>query len=152
MYFYKCPGKNLAYLQIQIDEKGSVRSCIFSDTKGSYTSESPEKIKFALDAYFQKGKNIPQQLVSKNVQGTTFQKKVWSVIHEIPFGKTITYSQIAHAIGSDQAVRAVGTACGKNPLALFIPCHRVIRKTGEDYHYSWGPERKKELLKIEGML
>ena len=77
------------------------------------------------------------------------QKNVWAEIQKIHFGKNSTYKEIAKNIKNEKAVRAVGTACGKNPVALFIPCHRVIRKTGEDYGYAWGEKRKKLLLDFE---
>jgi O-6-methylguanine DNA methyltransferase len=82
-------------------------------------------------------------------QGSEFQRSVWRAIAQIPWGEWRTYSDIAHQIGSPQAVRAVAQACGKNPLPLFIPCHRVVGKTDLG-GYNGGVELKKKLLRLEG--
>jgi AraC family transcriptional regulator of adaptative response/methylated-DNA-[protein]-cysteine methyltransferase len=84
-----------------------------------------------------------------HVRATAFQQRVWRALMEIPRGETRTYSQIAEAIGSPRAVRAVGTACGANPLALLVPCHRAIGANGSLTGYRWGLERKRKLLAIE---
>jgi AraC family transcriptional regulator of adaptative response/methylated-DNA-[protein]-cysteine methyltransferase len=84
-----------------------------------------------------------------HVRATAFQQRVWRELTEIPRGQTRTYAQIAEAIGSPAAVRAVGTACGANPLALLVPCHRVIGADGRLTGYRWGLHRKKRLLEIE---
>lgn len=80
------------------------------------------------------------------LHGTDFQIKVWDALSRIPFGSTTTYADIAQKIGSPKAVRAVGTACGKNTLAYLIPCHRVMTSSGDIGGYRWGVRRKKELL------
>lgn len=79
-------------------------------------------------------------------QGTNFQLKVWEALLTIPQGAVSTYEQIAAAVGSPKAQRAVGSAVGANPVGFLIPCHRVIRKTGETGGYNWGPTRKKAIL------
>ncbi|MDD3275836.1 MAG: MGMT family protein [Kiritimatiellales bacterium] len=84
-------------------------------------------------------------------EGTDFQKAVWSEMQKIPRGQTRTYSEIAAAIGRPKAVRAVGTACGANPLPLFIPCHRVTAKNGLG-GFGSGLPWKKLLLEMEGAL
>ena len=102
-----------------------------------------------LKQYFQ-GKrkifNVPVLLV-----GTEFQKKVWSELSQVPFGKTITYKEQAKRIKSEKAVRAVGAANGKNPVAIIIPCHRVIGSNGKLVGYAGGQKMKSNLLKIEGL-
>lgn len=80
------------------------------------------------------------------VQGTNFQLKVWEALLKIPTGAVTTYQQIAQSIGHPNAVRAVGTAVGDNPIAYIIPCHRVIRKEGVLGEYRWGALRKKALI------
>ncbi|HEV2120422.1 MAG TPA: bifunctional DNA-binding transcriptional regulator/O6-methylguanine-DNA methyltransferase Ada [Candidatus Bathyarchaeia archaeon] len=85
-----------------------------------------------------------------DVTGTAFQWKVWKKIQSIPYGKTATYSGIADALGAPQASRAVARACATNPVALVIPCHRVIGKDGGLHGYRWGNERKLALLDLEG--
>ena len=84
-----------------------------------------------------------------DVRGTVFQQRVWSALRQIPRGETRTYKDIASAIGAPKAVRAVGSACGANPVALVIPCHRALRTDGGLGGYAWGLERKQKLLKIE---
>jgi len=83
------------------------------------------------------------------VSGTSFQLKVWRALLLIPRGNVVTYASIAAAIGKPGAVRAVGSACGANPVAWLIPCHRVIRETGVVSGYRWGTERKKVMLAAE---
>lgn len=84
-----------------------------------------------------------------DIRGTVFQQRVWSTLRQIPRGETRTYKDIATAIGAPKAVRAVGSACGANPVALVIPCHRALRTDGGLGGYAWGVERKAKLLKIE---
>lgn len=84
-----------------------------------------------------------------DVRGTAFQRRVWDALRRIPLGETRSYQQIARAIGAPRAVRAVGSACGANPTALVIPCHRALRSDGSLGGYAWGLERKKRLLAIE---
>ncbi len=81
-----------------------------------------------------------------DLRGTNFQIQVWEALLRIPAGQLVTYQSIASAIGSPKATRAVGTAVGKNPVPLLIPCHRVIRATGEFGQYAFGSERKKAIL------
>lgn len=81
--------------------------------------------------------------------GTEFQKKVWQAVQTIKFGETATYQAIANKIGQPNAVRAVANAVGNNPIALLIPCHRIVRTDGALGGYKWGIERKKWLLKYE---
>ena len=81
-----------------------------------------------------------------DLRGTNFQIQVWEALLRIPAGGLVTYQSIASAIGSPNATRAVGTAVGRNPVPLLIPCHRVIRATGEFGQYAFGSERKKAIL------
>jgi AraC family transcriptional regulator of adaptative response/methylated-DNA-[protein]-cysteine methyltransferase len=87
-----------------------------------------------------------------DVRGTTFQQRVWQAIREIPPGKTSTYAEIADRVGVPGAVRAVAQACAANPVAVAIPCHRVIRRDGSLSGYRWGIERKGALLQREAAL
>lgn len=84
-----------------------------------------------------------------DIRGTVFQQRVWSALRKIPRGQTRTYKDIAAAIGEPKAVRAVGSACGANPVALVIPCHRAVRSDGGMGGYAWGLERKVKLLDME---
>ncbi len=83
--------------------------------------------------------------------GTDFQKRVWSEIAKIPFGQTITYSDLAKRAGKPKAIRAAGTATGRNPLGIIIPCHRVLGKRGAIGGYAGGLENKRRLLKLENI-
>jgi AraC family transcriptional regulator, regulatory protein of adaptative response / methylated-DNA-[protein]-cysteine methyltransferase len=84
-----------------------------------------------------------------DIRGTAFQQRVWAALSAIPPGKTATYKEIARAIGQPKAVRAVAQACGANPLAVAIPCHRVVRADGDLSGYRWGVERKRKLIDRE---
>ena len=84
-----------------------------------------------------------------DIRGTVFQRKVWEALRRIPSGETRSYRDIARAIGAPRAVRAVGSACGANPVALAVPCHRVLRSDGSLGGYAWGLGRKRRLLEIE---
>jgi AraC family transcriptional regulator of adaptative response/methylated-DNA-[protein]-cysteine methyltransferase len=84
-----------------------------------------------------------------DIQATSFQRQVWEQLRAIPCGKTSSYSEVAKAIGKEKAVRAVASACASNPVALVIPCHRVIREDRSLGGYRWGLERKKKLLAQE---
>lgn len=86
------------------------------------------------------------------VSGTEFQRKVWGALQRIPVGQTRSYTQVAQAVGQPQAVRAVASACAANPLAVLVPCHRVLRSDGGWGGYRWGLERKQQLLRMEGAL
>lgn len=85
------------------------------------------------------------------VEGTPFQKKVWNEVAKIPYGTTVTYSKIAKNIGQPTAIRAVGTAIGRNPVCLIVPCHRVVGAQGALSGYAGGIERKEELLALEAL-
>lgn len=87
--------------------------------------------------------------VPLDLRGTLFQRKVWEELRRIPAGETRTYQEIARAIGAPAAVRAVGSACGANPAALLVPCHRAVRTDGGLGGYAWGIDRKKRLLDLE---
>jgi methylated-DNA-[protein]-cysteine S-methyltransferase len=82
-------------------------------------------------------------------EGTTFQKKVWAQLQTIPYGKTISYQKMANDLGDPKVIRAAASANGKNPIAIVIPCHRVIGSDGSLIGYAGGLHRKKWLLAME---
>lgn len=82
-------------------------------------------------------------------EGTVFQRKVWDALRKIPYGETRSYAEIAAAVGSSKAVRAVGQANGRNPLMILVPCHRVVQKDGGIGGFSCGVEVKRYLLDLE---
>ena len=81
--------------------------------------------------------------------GTVFQQRVWRALQQIPYGATRTYGEIASAIGSPRASRAVGMACNKNPLLFIVPCHRVVGTGGKLIGFAYGTEAKRWLLELE---
>lgn len=87
-----------------------------------------------------------------DIQATAFQMQVWDLLRKIPYGETVTYSQIAEMLGDRKKVRAVARACAGNRLAVVIPCHRVVAKNGELSGYRWGVKRKQQLLTKEKTL
>ncbi len=86
-----------------------------------------------------------------DIRGTAFQERVWKALRNIEFGRTMTYAELAEAIGQPSAVRAVASACAANEIAMAIPCHRVVRSTGALSGYRWGVERKAAILQREGV-
>lgn len=84
--------------------------------------------------------------------GSEFQNKVWAQLAKVPAGQTITYTELARRSGNPAAVRAVAGACAANPLAIVVPCHRVLRSDGGISGYRWGVERKKKLIELERQL
>lgn len=91
--------------------------------------------------------NVPLDL-----EGTDFQKKVWEELQKIPFGKTISYKTLSENLGDVKAIRAVGKANGQNPVAIIVPCHRVIGADGSLIGYACGLDIKEKLLQLEGVL
>ena len=106
-----------------------------------------QKAEKQLTEYFQ-GKRT-EFSIPLGFKGTKFQEKVWKQIEQIPFGKTISYSDLARKAGSPNAIRAAGSNTGKNPLAIVIPCHRVLAKGGAIGGFAGGVKWKRHLLAIE---
>ncbi|MHC8286739.1 methylated-DNA--[protein]-cysteine S-methyltransferase [Pseudomonas sp. XS1P51] len=84
-----------------------------------------------------------------DLAGSVFQRRVWDALRQIPLGETASYQDIARQLGQPKAFRAVANACGANPLAVIVPCHRVLRQDGSLGGYRWGLERKRQLLDYE---
>src|SRR5271169_4190734 len=95
-----------------------------------------------------RGKDLDSSL-PLDIRSTAFQRRVWTYLQSIPFGATQSYSEVAKGIGQPTAARAVARACATNPVAVAIPCHRVVREDGSMGGYRWGIERKKALLEME---
>ena len=96
--------------------------------------------------------NKPHLDLPLDIRATAFQRQVWERLRAIPYGQTMSYGEVARALGNPGAVRAVGRACATNPVALLIPCHRVVREDQSLGGYRWGLERKKKLLNREKRL
>lgn len=103
-----------------------------------------------LSEYFNKDRRVFS--VKLDLRGTDFQKRVWNELLNIPFGKTISYLQLAINLGDKKCIRAAGTANGRNRVSIIIPCHRVIGSNGDLVGYSGGMDKKKRLLELEGVL
>ena len=113
-----------------------------------------KNVKQALEDYFQGVDNVASAVPIAFVGGTAFQKAVWAVLTEIPCQTVWTYKDVAERVGEKlgrkTSSRAVGTAIGRNPVSLFVPCHRVVATTGALTGYAGGVERKRALLTLEG--
>ncbi len=106
-----------------------------------------DEVKVWLDDYFA-GKNPELSRLTLAPEGTAFQKKVWAILAQIPYGQTMTYGEIATKLNCASA-QAVGGAVGKNPLSIIVPCHRVLGSQGQLTGYAGGVERKRWLLEHE---
>lgn len=109
-----------------------------------------KKVTEWLDDYF--GGLNPEINFKLKPEGTKFRQKVWKMLEEIPYGETVTYGEIASKISPTMASQAVGGAIGANPIAIVIPCHRVIGKNGKLTGYAAGLDKKIELLRLENSL
>jgi methylated-DNA-[protein]-cysteine S-methyltransferase len=128
----------------------AIQAVDFVEKAGEASAEIPLLLRTCLrqiEEYFQ-GKRREFQLLLR-LEGTDFQKKVWQELIKIPYGKTASYGEIAKAIGNEKAVRAVGQANHRNPIAIVIPCHRVIGHDGSLTGYGGGLWRKEWLLRHE---
>ena len=132
------------------DSDSTVETVLAEDYPAAKLHRNDEGMKEWAGAFVKyfAGQSSPLKL-PLDVAGTAFQWKVWKKIQSIPYGKTATYGGIAGALGDPQASRAVARACATNPVALVIPCHRVIGKDGGLHGYRWGNERKLTLLNLE---
>ena len=105
---------------------------------------------YQLEKYF--NKELKSFDIPIKLSGTPFQKRVYSQLLQIPYGSTISYQELAKRVGNKKASRAVGNANGKNPIAIIIPCHRVISKNGSIGGFSGGVDTKRKLLEFEGIV
>ncbi|ADZ92099.1 methylated-DNA--[protein]-cysteine S-methyltransferase [Marinomonas mediterranea] len=145
-YFESPLGK----IEIKASDKG-ITQVIFCGEQTTEVIPSPiiDECKSQLHAYFSGQLNDFQ--LPLDMQGTEFQNRVWRVLTTIPFGKTMSYLDIAEKLNNPKAVRAVGGANGRNPISLIVPCHRVIGSKGTLTGYAGGVARKQWLLEHEGI-
>lgn len=118
-----------------------------TDSKG-LAAEAKQLIE-ELNSFFEGSRKVFE--LELDVEGTGFQKKVWQQLREIPYGETRTYRQVAQQLGNPDAARAVGMACHRNPIAIIIPCHRVVGTGGKLTGYASGLDIKQSLLVHEKM-
>ncbi|MBX2829223.1 MAG: methylated-DNA--[protein]-cysteine S-methyltransferase [Flavobacteriaceae bacterium] len=136
-------------LEIKGDSEG-IQSVLFKENTKLDNEIVPEVLLPAvtqLKEYFNKTRTHFD--LTLNPEGTSFQKKVWNQLLEIPFGKTTTYQKMANSLGDPKVIRAAASANGKNPISIIIPCHRVIGSDGSLTGYAGGLHRKKWLLEHE---
>lgn len=136
--------------EIKGSEKGICSVKLLQGTS-CYGAEIPEALSeavFQLDEYFQRKRkrfDLPLDITA----GTSFHQSVWRELLKIPYGHTTSYQAIANKLGNPDAMRAVGLANRSNPIAIIIPCHRVIAKSGDLQGYFYGLDMKRKLLELE---
>ena len=135
-----CDLQFLGYNKMEvIHELASHWGVYTSTTQDDMMADTVKRIIF--DGYDQK--------IDIDLHGTEFQLKVWKEVMKVQKGETISYQELAERIGEPKAVRAVASAVAQNPIAMFVPCHRIIHKDGTLGEYHWGKELKKQLLDWE---
>lgn len=138
---------------LRLESDGEHLTCVAFDAQASDATpvgcDVLERAAEQLIAYFEG--RLQRFDVPLAPQGTAFQQEVWTALAGIPWGTTTTYGALAAGLGKPDAVRAVGAANGRNPIAILIPCHRVIGTDGELTGYAGGLERKRALLRLEGV-
>ena len=136
-------------LKIESDEL-AIKTISFVKEQEESSDVRPEILQQAqeeLQKYFDG--NLKEFSLNLEPDGTDFQKKVWALLYKIPYGKTWTYADMANKLGDPKVIRAAASANGKNPVAIVIPCHRVIGTNGSLTGYAGGLENKRYLLDLE---
>ena len=144
--YYHSP---IGYFELVATDDG-LTGCYFMDETPTVTPTSHPILQLAvtqLDAYF--NKTLQQFTIPLDLKGTAFRQQVWQVLQMIPFGKTISYIDIATQVGNPKASRAIGQANHYNPVPIIVPCHRVINRSGKLGGYGGGLWRKEWLLAHE---
>ena len=140
----------IGLIEIQASKKGVTKvNFVESASTPVSTNEVTKRCKKQLQEYFDSRREIFD--LPLDPQGTDFQKSVWSALTKIVFGQTAPYAKIAKMINNPKAVRAVGAANGRNPVAIIVPCHRIIGSNGSLTGYAGGLDRKAWLLAHEGV-
>ena len=158
---YTCAASPLGRMLIAATEKG-ICAIQFADSDEELEFGIKHEFPFAVrrrdDEFMRNWKEVllaklnGQKLnaaLPLDIQATAFQRRVWAYLQSIPWGETRSYAAVAKGIGKPSACRAVARACATNPVAVAIPCHRVVSMSGDSGGYRWGVERKKRLLKLE---
>ena len=158
---YTITDSPLGKLLVAATEKGICSVCLGDDAAALkeelHTEFAQAEIKEDAAALSEWVNAILQHLNGKephldlplDVRATAFQKQVWQALQKVPYGETRSYAELAEALGKPKAVRAVASACARNPVALVVPCHRIVRSDGGMGGYRWGVERKERLLEKE---
>jgi len=158
---YTIVASSMGRLLVAMTERGvcAVRMCdtdaeLEKDLREEFPHAQIKRDDSALREQVQKilnhlDNNEPRLDLPLDIRATAFQRQVWDKLRAIPYGQTVSYGDVAKALGNPGAVRAVGRACATNPVALVIPCHRVVREDQSLGGYRWGLDRKKKLLDRE---
>lgn len=147
--FYGYYNSPIGYLEVVTSDTVLLK-CNFIEREKTSSKNSPRIMNDALkqlESYFDG--TLLEFSLNLELSGTDFQKEVWKKLQKIPFGRTITYKELADKVGKKKAIRAVGSANGRNPISIIIPCHRVIGSDGKLRGYGGGIEKKKWLLDFE---
>lgn len=150
VYTATCIQTPIGCLEIQGNEKG-ISTIAFTEQEATTDPDFEPTVEICIDQleeYFA-GKRKVFDSLSLRFAATPFQEAVWNTLLQVPFGQTISYGKLAEAAGYKDAARAVGTAMNKNPLAIVIPCHRVVPETRGIGEYGFGVDRKQWLLEHE---
>lgn len=158
--WYAVVPSSLGPMLVAATERGlvAVRFGVAADLTGELRQEypqatlvaAPEVVEPYVDALLTHlAGQRPTLSLATDVEGTAFQRRVWDALLTVPYGETRSYAQLAEMIGAPSAVRAVARACATNPVALVVPCHRIVRQSGALSGYRWGIERKRTLLEQE---
>ncbi len=150
MTYQQCIDSPIGPLTIRADHTSIISVEFKESSEADNSSSLTERCVDELMRYFNGTLNkftVPIQL-----SGTPFQNKVWQALTEIPFGASMSYSDLAIRLGDLKCIRAAGTANGKNKIPIIVPCHRVIGKDGSLVGFSGGIDKKKWLLKHEGII
>jgi AraC family transcriptional regulator of adaptative response/methylated-DNA-[protein]-cysteine methyltransferase len=137
----------ICYISFVEDENWAIEELKKTFPKSELIHKKTSVLSDAL-VYFDR-KKVEKPPITLHISATDFQLLVWEALLQIPYGKKATYLEISNAIGKPKAFRAVGNAIGKNPIALIIPCHRIVQTSGKMGGYKWGVERKKNILRLE---
>lgn len=154
MIYYNYINSPLGEIELCSDDQGLVSVLFVSTFKRNLVKHEIKtqpllaEVENQLNAYFNNSLNrfdLPLSFI-----GTDFQQRVWKELTQIPFGKTVTYLELAKRLGDEKCIRAAASANGKNPISIIVPCHRVIGSNGQLVGYSGNIERKSFLLNHEG--
>ena len=138
----------LGHIKIQEENNSITRIEFCTEELQSAENDLLKKVEDEIQAYFKGKKKSFSFEISP--QGTKFQKEVWQELLRIPYGETISYLELANRLGDPKSIRAAASANGRNPIAIVVPCHRVIGTDGSMTGYAGGLERKRALLTLEG--
>jgi len=147
IHFFQSP---LGTIKVKGDAAG-IQEIYFEEARLNDAATVPKNLAPCVEQLQQYFDGKRQQFdFNINPQGTAFQQKIWQLLGDLPFGRTLSYLKLARLYGNAKAIRAVAAAIGKNPILVAIPCHRVIGSDGSLVGYSGGMDRKRKLLQLEG--